>query len=65
MIGVRTRYRRRCPIILGDAAAIREMLTNLIFNAVDAMPRGGTITLRPAIEGARDAGSRCTTPAPA
>jgi len=33
------------PVILGDAAAIREMLTNLIFNAVDAMPEGGTITM--------------------
>ena len=25
---------------------LREVLTNLIFNAVDAMPRGGTITIR-------------------
>ncbi len=25
---------------------LREALTNLIFNAVDAMPRGGTITIR-------------------
>jgi len=30
----------------GDEAALREMLTNLIFNAVDAMPSGGTLTLR-------------------
>ena len=34
------------PVILGDAAGIREMLTNLIFNAVDAMPQGGTIAMR-------------------
>jgi DNA-binding response OmpR family regulator/signal transduction histidine kinase len=27
-------------------AEIREVLTNLVFNAVDAMPRGGTMTLR-------------------
>ncbi len=33
-------------LISGDAAALREVLTNLIFNAVDAMPGGGTITLR-------------------
>jgi PAS domain S-box-containing protein len=33
------------PVILGDAAGVREMLTNLIFNAVDAMPEGGTVTL--------------------
>lgn len=32
--------------ISGDPAALREALTNLIFNAVDAMPEGGTITLR-------------------
>ena len=34
------------PSLLADAAELREMLTNLIFNAVDAMPTGGTITLR-------------------
>jgi signal transduction histidine kinase len=32
--------------VLGDPASLREMLTNLIFNAVDAMPKGGTINLR-------------------
>ncbi|MEY4545502.1 MAG: hypothetical protein RL685_1697 [Pseudomonadota bacterium] len=31
---------------LGVAGEIREALTNLIFNAVDAMPEGGTLTLR-------------------
>ena len=34
------------PPIAGNAAELREALTNLIFNAVDAMPRGGTITIR-------------------
>jgi signal transduction histidine kinase len=34
------------PAIAGEEAALREVLTNLIFNAVDAMPDGGTITLR-------------------
>jgi signal transduction histidine kinase len=33
------------PPIAGDESALREVLTNLIFNAVDAMPTGGTITL--------------------
>jgi PAS domain S-box-containing protein len=39
------------PLILGDAAAIREMLTNLIFNAVDALPQGGTLTMRARVDG--------------
>jgi CheY-like chemotaxis protein len=34
------------PPVRGNAAELREMLTNLIFNAVDAMPQGGTIALR-------------------
>ena len=34
--------------VSGDPASLREMLTNLIFNAVDAMPEGGTITVRSA-----------------
>src|SRR4029434_7935118 len=32
--------------IAGHAAELREMLSNLIFNAIDAMPQGGTILLR-------------------
>ena len=34
------------PAILGVEGEIREALTNLIFNAVDAMPDGGAVTLR-------------------
>ncbi len=34
------------PAVAGEESALREVLTNLIFNAVDAMPGGGTITLR-------------------
>ncbi|MFP4176671.1 MAG: transporter substrate-binding domain-containing protein [Candidatus Brocadiia bacterium] len=33
------------PAVQGNKAELHEMLTNLIFNAVDAMPEGGTITL--------------------
>lgn len=32
--------------ITGSRGEIREALTNLIFNSVDAMPEGGTITIR-------------------
>jgi len=33
------------PPVLGHAAELREALTNLLFNALDAMPQGGTITI--------------------
>jgi len=32
------------PAVLGTQSEIKEAVTNLIFNAVDAMPHGGTIT---------------------
>ncbi len=32
--------------VMGSAPELREVLTNLIFNSVDAMPEGGTITVR-------------------
>jgi PAS domain S-box-containing protein len=34
------------PTILGSPARLRELMTNLIFNAVDALPAGGAIRLR-------------------
>ena len=34
------------PQMMSDATEIREALTNLIFNAVDALPVGGVITIR-------------------
>jgi signal transduction histidine kinase len=36
------------PPLPGDAAALREMLTNLVLNAVDALPRGGRLTVEAA-----------------
>ena len=37
-----------CPgglLIMGDESEMREVLVNLVFNAVDAMPYGGTLAL--------------------
>ena len=36
--------------IHGSPARLRELLTNLIFNAVDALPNGGTILVRVVVE---------------
>jgi len=33
------------PRVIGDPAELREAMTNLILNAVDAMPAGGTLSL--------------------
>ncbi|MBI4245920.1 MAG: response regulator [Candidatus Rokubacteria bacterium] len=33
------------PPVMGHAAALREVVMNLLFNAVDALPQGGRITL--------------------
>jgi signal transduction histidine kinase/CheY-like chemotaxis protein len=32
-------------LVMGDASELREVMVNMIFNAVDAMPTGGKITL--------------------
>ena len=42
---------KAAPFVAGEESALREVLTNLIFNAVDAMPEGGRITLEASIEG--------------
>jgi PAS domain S-box-containing protein len=43
---VRKQIQENLPVIMGVESEIREALTNLIFNAVDSMPEGGTLTLR-------------------
>src|SRR5207237_123857 len=39
--------------VQGDAAALREAVINLVLNAVDAMPKGGRLTLETRVEGDR------------
>ena len=39
-------YAPDLPLIIGAESEIREALINLIFNAVDAMPNGGTLRIR-------------------
>lgn len=46
MIQLQTEFSPQLPPIAGSETEIREALINLVFNAVDAMPEGGTLTLR-------------------
>jgi len=39
------------PPVIGDPSGLREVFTNLIINAVDAMPEGGSIHIRTEIHG--------------
>jgi len=39
------------PPMMGDPSGLREVFTNLIINAVDAMPRGGSIRILTSREG--------------
>jgi PAS domain S-box-containing protein len=46
VIEMRTDLSPQLPSIMGADNEIREALTNLVFNAVDAMPNGGPLTLQ-------------------
>ena len=46
MIEMRTDFDANLSTLVGIESELREALTNLILNAVDAIPTGGTITVR-------------------
>jgi signal transduction histidine kinase/ActR/RegA family two-component response regulator len=46
VVDVKTEHAESVPPIMGVQGEIRDAVTNLVFNAVDAMPSGGTLTLR-------------------
>ena len=39
------------PTVPGNESELREMLVNLVFNAIDAIPKRGTITIRTEVQG--------------
>jgi signal transduction histidine kinase/HAMP domain-containing protein len=53
MVEMRKDFDAVLPALVGIESEVREALTNLILNAVDAIPNGGTITVRTQV-GARD-----------
>jgi two-component system NtrC family sensor kinase len=44
-IQVKTDLDPKLPLIVGDFNQLQQCIVNLIFNAIDAMPQGGTLTV--------------------
>lgn len=61
MVQMQTELAGDLPKVLGTASEVREALTNLILNAVDAMPEGGKLTVRAYLGGARGHDKRAPT----
>ncbi len=47
-IAIQWRLGERLPSVKGDAALLRQVFASLIANAIEAMPGGGTLTVRTA-----------------
>ena len=56
VIELRSELEPALATVMGAATEIRDALTNLIFNAVDAMPSGGVLTVRTRSVSGRNAG---------
>lgn len=61
-IEVQTALASNVPKLVGIESEIREAFTNLVLNAVDAMPNGGKITLRTSVSFPEKNGTRATAP---
>jgi len=49
-IEIRTDLTPGTPIVSGDFNQIQQCVINLIFNAIDAMPNGGTLSIKSSID---------------
>jgi signal transduction histidine kinase/ActR/RegA family two-component response regulator len=58
MVDLKTDLDDALPDVMGAEHEIRDALTNLIFNAVDAMPSGGRLTVRTRQYGSADGPER-------
>jgi signal transduction histidine kinase len=53
-INIVTELAENLPQVYGDPGQIQQCLINLVFNAVEAMPNGGTLTIKSAYEESRN-----------
>ena len=60
VIDLQGEYAPQLPAVMGAESEIRDALTNLVLNAVDAMPGGGTLTLRTRVKETRVSANEAT-----